>query len=378
MSKADQSAPKRRIAILCGGQSGEHEISLLSARAIIAALDRKQYEIFVVGIHKSGQWCLQADVDYLLRQSDPKTIHLGQSCSNAILSPDPGVGGLLVLHPDGIGHSILKLDVVFPVLHGPRGEDGTVQGLLELSGIPYVGAGVVGSAIGMDKDVMKRLLRDARIPTPRFRVIHRRLWARDPDKCKQAVWESFHPPIFVKPANLGSSIGITRVKTRADLAKAIEIAFEYDTKIIIEEGIPHCRELECSVMGNDDPVASAPGEIIPSHEFYSYEAKYLDDEGARLEIPANLPEGLAEQAQNLAIAAYRALCCEGMGRVDFFLTRGKELLVSEINTIPGFTAISMYPKLWEDAGISFPQLIERLIDLAIERHGHRKRLRVGR
>ncbi len=376
--KADHSTTKRRIAVLCGGQSGEHEISLLSARSIVQALDRNRYEVFLVGIHKNGQWCLQADLDYLVRQTDPKTIHLGQSCSNAILSPDPAVGGLLVLHPDGLGHSILKLDVVFPVLHGPRGEDGTVQGLLELSGIPYVGAGVIGSAVGMDKDVMKRLLRDAGIPTPRFLVLHHRLWARDPEKCKHAVWETFPPPVFVKPANLGSSIGITKVKTRGDLAKAVETAFEYDTKIIVEENVPHCRELECSVMGNDDPIASAPGEIIPSHEFYSYEAKYLDDEGARLEIPANLPEGLAEQAQNLAIAAYRALCCEGMGRVDFFLSRSKELFVSEINTIPGFTAISMYPKLWEAAGIAFPQLIDRLIDLAIERCEQRKRLRIGR
>ncbi|MCX8037480.1 MAG: D-alanine--D-alanine ligase [Candidatus Sumerlaeia bacterium] len=376
--KTDHSTTKRRIAVLCGGQSGEHEISLLSARSIIQALDRNRYEIFLVGIHKNGQWCLQADLDYLLHQSDPKTIHLGQSCSTAILSPDPGVGGLLVLHPDGLGHSILKLDVVFPVLHGPRGEDGTVQGLLELSGIPYVGAGVVGSAVGMDKDVMKRLLRDAGIPTPRFLVLHHRLWVRDSDKCKHAVWENFHPPVFVKPANLGSSIGITKVKMRGDLAKAVETAFEYDTKIIVEENIPHCRELECSVMGNDDPIASAPGEVIPSHEFYSYEAKYLDDEGARLEIPANLPEGVAEQVQNLAIAAYRALCCEGMGRVDFFLTRGKELFVSEINTIPGFTAISMYPKLWDAAGISFPQLIDRLVNLAIERCEQRKRLRIGR
>jgi len=368
-------AHKRRVCVLCGGRSGEHEISLLSARSIVEALDREKNEVILVGIGKDGQWRLQRDPEYLLEQSDPRTIHLDPSGPLVVLSADPEMHGLLVLHDDATGCSLLPLDLVLPVLHGPCGEDGTVQGLLELSRIAYVGAGVLGSAVGMDKEVMKRLLRDAGIPNPDFMVVYQRKWAHDAQRCLDAVWEHFVPPVFVKPANLGSSVGISKVKTKSDLPRAMELAFQYDTKILVEEGVEG-RELECSVLGNDEPIASAPGEIIPRHEFYSYEAKYLDEDGAALEIPAKIPQELAEQVRRLSIATYRALCCEGMGRVDFFLGRDGRLLVSEINTIPGFTRISMYPKLWEASGLSFPQLIERLIELAMERHERRRRLKI--
>jgi len=373
--KPETATNKRRVCVLCGGRSGEHEISLLSARAIIEALDRARNEVIVVGIGKDGQWHLQPDPDYLQKQSDPRTIHLDPSGPRVVLSADPEMHGLLILDDNATACSLLPLDLVFPVLHGPYGEDGTVQGLLELSRIAYIGAGVLGSAVGMDKDAMKRLLRDAGIPIPDFLVVYQRKWSREAQKCQDAVWERFAPPVFVKPANLGSSLGISKVKTKSDLPRAMETAFQYDTKVLVEEGIEG-REIECSVLGNDEPVASAPGEIVPRHEFYSYEAKYLDEQGAALEIPAKLSEEMTEQVRQLAVAAYRTLCCEGMGRVDFFLTRDGRLLVGEINTIPGFTKISMYPKLWEASGLSFAELLDRLIELALECHERRRRLKI--
>lgn len=375
MGKTANPTDKRRVGVLCGGRSGEHEISLLSARSIVEALDREKYDVIVVGIGKNGQWRLQSDPQYLLRQSDPRTIHLDPSGPRVVLPADPGLGGLLVLGETNVGGSLLPLDLVFPVLHGPYGEDGTVQGLLELAGIAYVGAGVLGSAVGMDKDIMKRLLRDAGIPIPNFMVVYERQWLRDGKKCRDAVWERFLPPVFVKPANLGSSVGISKVNARGELAMALESAFRYDTKAVVEEFIEG-REIECSVLGNDEPIASVPGEVIPRHDFYSYEAKYIDEQGADLGIPADLPEQVAAQVRQLAVAAYRTLCCEGMGRVDFFLARDGRLLVSEINSIPGFTRISMYPKLWEASGVGFPQLLDRLIELALERHERRRRLKI--
>jgi D-alanine-D-alanine ligase len=375
MEQREEKGNKRRVCVLCGGRSGEHEVSLLSARAIVGALDREKNEVILVGIGKDSQWRLQGDPAYLLEQSDPRTIHLDPTGPVVVLPADPRIHGLLVLEPNTKVASQIPLDLIFPVLHGPYGEDGTVQGLFELAGIPYVGAGVLGSAVGMDKDVMKRLLRDAGIPTPGFMVLYQRKWARDAQKCLDAVWEHFAPPVFVKPANLGSSVGISKVKAKSDLPAALDLAFEYDTKVLIEEFIEG-REIECSVLGNDEPAASVPGEIIPRHEFYSYEAKYLDDDGAALEIPAPLPEKLADQVQQISIAVYRTLGCEGMGRVDFFLRRDGQLFVSEINTIPGFTRISMYPKLWEASGRSFSQLLDRLIELALERHERRRRLKI--
>lgn len=377
MGETQARQGKRRLAILCGGRSGEHEVSLLSARSIIGALDRDKNDITVVGIAKDGSWHLQRDPNFLLGQSDPRTIHIDTQGPPAVFSTEAGRRGLLVLDKGGSPPSFIPIDVIFPVLHGPYGEDGTVQGLLEIAQIPYVGAGVLGSAIGMDKDVMKRLLRDAGIPTPDFMVIYQRLWSNAAQRTQDAVWQRFRPPVFVKPANLGSSVGISKVASASELPAALDLAFQYDTKAIVEECI-RGREIECSVLGNDEPVASAPGEIIPRHEFYSYEAKYLDDHGAELRAPADLPESLARQVRQLAVAAYRTLCCEGMGRVDFFLADDGRLLVSEINTIPGFTKISMYPKLWEATGLCFSDLLERLIELAIERHDRRKRLRIER
>ncbi|MBM3334308.1 D-alanine--D-alanine ligase [Candidatus Sumerlaeota bacterium] len=375
---------KCRIAVLCGGRSGEHEVSLLSARSIIEALDPDRYDLVVVGIQKDGQWRLQTDPQYLLSQSDARTIHLDPTGPRVVLPADPKLHGLLVTDDDPSLRSapsrhgklpVMPLDVVFPVLHGPYGEDGTVQGLLELAGIAYVGAGVLGSAVGMDKDVMKRLLRDAGIPIPRFQVVYQRRWLREPQKCQDAVWDHFSPPVFVKPANLGSSVGITKVQTATDLGRALDTAFQHDTKVLVEEAIEG-REIECSVLGDEESRASLPGEIIPSHEFYSYEAKYLDPDGAQLKIPADLPEQITGQVRQLALATYRTLCCEGMARVDFFLANDGRLLVSEINTIPGFTAISMYPKLWEASDVSFAQLLDRLIELAFERQVRRARLKI--
>jgi D-alanine-D-alanine ligase len=270
------------------------------------------------------------------------------------------------------GAGLGALDVVFPILHGPFGEDGTVQGLLKLANLPFVGAGVLGSAVGMDKDVMKRLLRDADVPIGKFLVFQRA------DKINFAlVKKTLGMPLFVKPANLGSSVGISKVAKPAEFAAAVKEAFRYDNKIIIEEFIKG-REIECSVLGNDKPIASLPGEIVVNRDFYSYAAKYLDDQGARLEIPASLPKARIKEVRDLALRAYRALCCEGMARVDFFVQANGRVLVNEINTIPGFTKISMYPKMWEATGISYSKLIDRLIQLAIQRHGSEKRLRTSK
>jgi D-alanine-D-alanine ligase len=369
------SEGKLRIAVLCGGRSGEHEVSLLSARSVIAALQGGGHGVIVVGIGKDGRWHLQADPRALLAQADAASIQIDLSGPPVVLPADPEAGGLLVLDEEKSTWLKVPVDLCFPVLHGPYGEDGTVQGLLELAGLPYVGAGVLGSAVGMDKDVMKRLLREAGLPTPRFMVVYQRRWNHDAPRTQQAIWEDFEPPVFVKPANLGSSVGVTKVVEREGLPAALELAFQYDTKAIIEEGIVG-REIECAVLGNDTVSASVLGEIVPREDFYSYEAKYLDEEGASLIIPADLPENVAEQIRNLAIAAYRVLCCEGMGRMDFFYTNDGRPLISEINSIPGFTRISMYPKLWEATGLDFPRLLDRLIELALERHERRRRLRI--
>jgi D-alanine-D-alanine ligase len=266
--------------------------------------------------------------------------------------------------------ALQKLDVVFPVLHGPYGEDGSVQGLLKTAGIPFAGPGVLAAAVGLDKDVMKRLLVGAGIPVADFRVVH----AADPRPAWDAIAGVLGAPVFVKPANLGSSVGIRKVSAAGAFGDAVEQAFAYDTKIIIERAVAG-REIECAVLGNDDPIVSVPGEVIPHHEFYSYEAKYLDEDGAELVIPAALEPSVTERARELALAAFRALCCDGMGRVDFFLQADSTLLVNELNTIPGFTRISMYPKLWDASGIPYAELIERLLKLGIERYERERGLR---
>ena len=349
---------KIRVGILFGGKSAEHEISLLSAKNVIDAIDKTKYEPVLIGIDKSGRWLMNEPSQFLLNSTNPKLIALNKANSQSVALVPQSEGRLTSLHS---GHFDKTVDVVFPILHGPFGEDGTIQGLLKLANVPFVGAGVLGSAVGMDKDVMKRLLRDAGIPVPKFLVFRH---GEKPDF--GSVTHALGQPVFVKPANLGSSVGITKAKDETGFRKAVQIAYRYDTKILIEEAVLG-REIECAVLGNDQPMASVPGEIIPTHEFYDYEAKYVDENGARLDAPAKLPPETVKRVQDLAIHTFKTLNCEGMGRVDMFLKTDGTLLVNEINTIPGFTKISMYPRLWGLSGISYTQLIDKLIELAMQR-----------
>jgi D-alanine-D-alanine ligase len=360
---------KLRVAILFGGKSAEHEISLISARNIVEAMDKDKYEVISIGIDRQGRWFF--DEGGLLLDPRERSHVISRQNSNpmAVL---PGTTPTPMIRTSP-GRPLGKVDVVFPVLHGPFGEDGTVQGLLKLANVPFVGAGVLGSAAGMDKDVMKRLLRDARIPIAKFLVFNRGGIRKI---SFASVKRALGSPFFVKPANLGSSVGISKVRTNKQLRGALNEAFLYDNKIVIEENIPG-REIECSVLGNDNPIASLPGEIITHHEFYSYDAKYLDEKGAQLVIPAGLSKSIVKEVQEMAVATFKTLGCEGMARVDFFLRDNRELLVNEINTIPGFTKISMYPKLWEASGIPYSQLIDRLIQLALERFRREKNLRTS-
>lgn len=338
---------KLHIAILCGGQSAEHEVSLLSARNVISAINPDKYEITLIGIDKQGQW------------------HLG-SAQELLLHPEiTQITGPRITDRPLTLPALPDIDVAFPILHGPYGEDGTIQGLLKLARVPFVGSDVLGSAINMDKDVMKRLLRAAKLPVAKFLVFQRS--TKHPIRFDFVV-KRLGLPFFIKPANLGSSVGISKVQNQEEFDKAIQWAFEYDHKIIIEECIIG-REIECSVLGNDKPIASLPGELIPDpkHGFYSYEAKYLDENGARFEIPAKLDEKTIKSIQKLAIQTFKTLCCNGMARVDFFLTPEGRVFINESNTIPGFTCISMYPKMWEASGVSYAELIEKLITLAIEK-----------
>lgn len=353
---------KLRVGILFGGKSAEHEISLQSAKNILEAIDKKKYEVLLIGIDKDGRWYLNDAAKLLLSTGTPlpSLRTLGGTKKRVTLIPSKTTAQLVRLSDY---RPAKPLNVVFPVLHGPFGEDGTVQGLLKLANVPFVGADVLGSAVGMDKDVMKRLLRDAGIRTAKFLVFDRSS-AGEIDF--ERVKHQLGLPFFIKPANLGSSVAINKVRDRKQFGNAVKEAFQYDSKILVEEHIQG-REIECSVLGNDRPIASLPGEIIPRHEFYSYEAKYLDENGAILEVPAKLPAHVAKEVQDLSIKTFKVLCCEGMARVDFFLRDNREVIVNEINTIPGFTKISMYPKLWEASGIPYTKLIDRLIQLALER-----------
>ncbi|SRR5581483_10610640 len=361
---------KIRLGILFGGKSAEHEVSLISAKNIIEGLDREKYEVLLIGIDKTGEWRLRDDYSYLMHQDDPQLVQLKNTEDCIALVPTRNRKELVNCLDNQLQQS-LKLDVIFPVLHGTYGEDGTVQGLLKLANIPFVGAGVLGSAIGMDKDVMKRLLRDAQIPIAKFRVLH----AYDnTDHVYEQMVSQIGTPFFLKPANSGSSVGISKVRTKEEFERSLENAFLYDRKVLVEEFIEG-REIECSVLGNDHPIVSLPGEVIPQHDFYSYEAKYLDEGGAQFQIPVTLPSEIEQKIQEIAVRAYRALCCEGMARIDFFLKESGEIFVNEINTIPGFTKISMYPKLWVASGLSYSHLLDRLIELAIERHEKESRLK---
>lgn len=363
---------KLRVGVLFGGRSGEHEVSLTSAASVLQALDREKYEILPIGITREGRWLAGSaatrEPSEVLERGEP-----------VILCVDPSGPRLLKLAGETAAETTQDsaLDVVFPILHGTFGEDGTVQGLLELAGVPYVGAGVLGSAAGMDKDVMKRLFRDARLPVVQWLTVLRSEWESKPASVERRIARELSFPVFVKPANLGSSVGISRVRRARDLPGALERAASFDRKILVERAV-NAREIECAVLGNDDPQASVPGEIIPINEFYDYEAKYLK-EGSELIIPAKLPRRKAREVQELSRAAFRAVECAGMARVDFLMDRktGK-LYVNEVNTIPGFTPISMFPKLWEASGLPYPRLLDRLIELAFERHREKTRTRYAR
>ena len=383
---------KLRVGVIYGGRSGEHEISIASAASVIKSLDRTRYEPVPIRIEKDGRWVLAdraptamsaAEVIEHARQQSTRSLRPGRE---TVLVAHPSEDTLLTIErtppsrsSDDLERAVvtgLGLDVVFPVLHGPYGEDGTIQGLLELANVPYVGPGVLSSAVGMDKAVMRVLFSAHGLPIAPWTSFLRREWQRDPSDAQQRAL-ALGLPLFVKPANLGSSVGISKVKAADDLGRAIEHAFEFDRKVVVEWGVPEAREIECAVLGNDDAQASIPGEVIPEREFYDYEAKYLD-EGSRTVIPADLtPEQVAD-VQRLAVAAFRALDGAGMSRVDFLLSRPTgTIYLNEINTIPGFTTISMYAKMWEASGVAYPALIDRLIQLALERHGDKQRLRTS-
>ncbi len=361
---------KIRILVLFGGKSAEHEVSLQSAKNIAEALDKSKYEVHLVGIDKGGRWHLD-NPTALLGAGNPPLRKLN-AASGSSLALVPG-GGHDQLVPAEGGKALGKIDVVFPVLHGPFGEDGTVQGLLKLANLPFVGPSVLGSAIAMDKDVAKRLMRDADISIPKFLAFDR---VKPADVSFDVVKAQLGLPVFIKPANLGSSVGIHKASNETEFERGVADALSFDSKILVEEAVAG-RELECAVLGNEDPIASVPGEVKPNDEFYTYKAKYIDENGAVLEIPAKLPPETTRRVQELAVRTFRALACEGMARVDFFLRPNGELLVSELNTIPGFTNNSMYPRLWEASGIPYAELLDRLIQLALERFQREQGLRTS-
>jgi D-alanine-D-alanine ligase len=349
---------------LFGGRSGEHEVSLASAASVLRGLDPEKYEAVPIGITKEGHWRIGAGAQKML----PEVLSSGKA---VMMTADPTDASLVPLDGSGAGAG-QRLDVIFPVMHGTYGEDGTIQGLLDLAGLPFVGAGVLGSAIAMDKDVAKRLLQTAKIPVVPWITVHRHEWEKNPKEIQRAIEKKFKYPVFLKPATLGSSVGMTKVHSKAELAPALNLAAEFAMKILVEKAVV-AREIEVSVLGNSDPKASVPGEIVPHREFYDYQAKYLED-GTQLLIPAKLKPAQVKKIQGLAVAAFRVLELSGMARVDFFVEkRGGELFLNEVNTIPGFTSISMYPKMWEASGIPFRELVDRLIALALEQHAEKAR-----
>jgi D-alanine-D-alanine ligase len=379
-------SPKIRVGVLFGGRSSEHEISLRSALTVMSAMEPARYEVVPIGIGRDGRWYLETDALKLLEEKAPELKALSAGNVEVTLLPHPDSRELVAAPrassalPDarasGAGAFGGPLDVVFPVLHGTYGEDGTVQGLLELADVPYVGAGVLGSAVGMDKDAQKRLLRDARVPIVKYFAITRAEFDEHPGLAAREA-RKLRYPVFVKPNALGSSVGVAKVKRQSELRPALEDVFQYDRKALIEAACVG-REFECAVLGNDRPEASIPGEIVVrgDYEFYSYEAKYVDPDAAETRIPAPIPRVVAGRIRAYAVAAFKALGLRGMARVDFFASRDlRRIVVNEVNTIPGFTAISMYPKLWEASGLPLPKLIDRLIELALEEHRARAALR---
>jgi D-alanine-D-alanine ligase len=393
---------KLRVGILFGGRSGEHEVSLLSAASVLKAIDKNKFDVLPIGITKEGRWLTSSEAERLLegkpieearhlRAGDPEATPGAAVLAKGeavVVPPEPihREKGMLPFQTAPLARRAtdraINVDIIFPVLHGTFGEDGTIQGLLELAEIPYVGAGVLGSAAGMDKDVMKALFRNAGLPIVKHVTILRGDWEAEPKKTEKLVERKLKYPVFVKPANLGSSVGISKAHNRKELGPAIYEAAKFDRKIVIEEGVGgkknKAREIECSVLGNDRPQASVPGEIVPGKEFYDYTAKYLD-EGSQLIIPAKLSETETKKVQELAIKAFQAVDCAGLARVDFLMDpKTRKLLVNEINTMPGFTAISMYPKLWAASGLAYPDLIEKLIQLGLERHEEKRKNQYSR
>jgi D-alanine-D-alanine ligase len=376
---AVDNVKKLRIGIIYGGRSGEHEVSLASAAAVFQNLDPDRYEAVAIRIEKDGRWMLPPEPPQVMKAADVikgalgKRGRAGLDLGDREAYPMAYPGGATLMS----GNTGVNLDVVFPVLHGPYGEDGTVQGLLELANVPYVGAGVLASAVGMDKAAMKLVFAAKRLPICDYEVVLKRDWLRDERGVLQTIVTRLGFPVFVKPANLGSSVGISKAKHAAELRTAIALAAQFDRKIVVEAAVPHAREIEVAVLGNDDPEASVPGEIIPSGEFYDYEAKYVSDD-SRTVIPAELDAARAAEVRALAIAAFKAIDGAGMARVDFLLAGDSQVLyLNEVNTIPGFTTISMYSKMWNASGLSYAQLLDRLIALAIERHTEKQQLRTS-
>lgn len=374
------AAPKIRVGVLFGGRSGEHEISLRSALTVMSSMDPNRYEVVPIGIDREGKWYLEHDALKVLADTTPNLKALGAGDMPVTLLPHHDSRALVEVSPAnvvGAGANRMPgpLDVIFPVLHGTFGEDGTVQGLLELAGVAYVGSGVLGSSVGMDKDMQKRVLRDAGVPVVKYFALARADHEERPALAKKYARELGYP-VFVKPNALGSSIGIHKVKGPAELGPALADAFQYDRKVLIEQSCAG-REFECAVLGNDRPEASTVGEVVVGggHEFYSYESKYIDPEGAQTKIPAGLPKPVINRIRKIAVEAFKALSLRGMARVDFLARRDlRRICVNEVNTIPGFTSISMYPKLWEASGLPLPKLIDRLIELALEDHRERSAL----
>jgi D-alanine-D-alanine ligase len=393
---------KLRVGILFGGRSGEHEVSLLSAASVFKAIDQDKSEVVPIGITKEGRWLTSSEAERLLHgkplEHESRHLRAGDpdvtpgaavlaSGEAVVVPPEPRQPGMVPFQSDSAltrraSDRAINVDIIFPVLHGTFGEDGTIQGLLELADLPYVGAGVLGSAAGMDKDIMKSLFRAAGLPIVKHVTVFRGDWETAPKKVQKLVENKLKYPVFVKPANLGSSVGISKAHDRKELGPAIEEAARYDRKIVIEEGVggkkQKAREIECAVLGNDNPEASVLGEIVPCKEFYDYDAKYLD-EGSELIIPAKLTKTETRRTRELAIGAFKAVDCSGLARVDFLMDPNtRKIYLNEINTMPGFTSISMYPKLWAASGLAYAELIERLIQLGLERHADKKKNQYSR
>ncbi|HTR82595.1 MAG TPA: D-alanine--D-alanine ligase family protein [Bacteroidota bacterium] len=359
---------KIRVGVLLGGRSVEHEVSLVSAASVINGLDKEKYDVFPIGITSDGRWLSSVEAVSLLKKKSSI-----EKLPEHLILPDPRKQGLVDISNSG-ADAVQQIDVVFPVLHGTFGEDGTVQGLLELADVPYVGAGVLGSAVGMDKVIQKQVLECNKIRVAQGISFSIAEYEQDGRKIEERIEQELDYPCFVKPSNTGSSIGISKAHDRKELTEAIALAAHYDRKLLVEKSIEKARELECAVIGNDKPMASVLGEIVPSNEFYDYDAKYVDGKSEAL-IPADLPKWAVRKIQYIACKAFKILDCSGMARVDFLVQgNGSKIYLNEINTIPGFTSISMFPKLWEASGLSYPDLLDKLIQLAFERHEAKSKL----